>query len=725
MQTSNTSTRSRNTRAAGTGTRTRRAGASAGAEGARTRAGGARARTGTGARAGAGTAAGPRPGGRPGTRAAAAAARAAAEERQPDVPAVAEVEVPVAEVPQVEPVAIVEPVVEVAEEANEAVVAAGGGGAGGNEADAEEDDADLFGNDAGGANGVAIGADARARMEDVAPDRERRDGPRRDGHMRNLPAGVPMGRPNAIRRFDGPPPPFRRFNIPPPPMMDRRMGANMEYNMDLDEPVSPEEAFENCLKDVLKLTDQQIDTLVDDGYTCINEILYWDYEGIAKYVSAKQKQHLDRGGCNFSRHNQNKLQALAWWATDRHQRGYDIDVERFDDETLRDYIAEARNEYEEKELAKNNQPTKPDKFKHNCWITWEEAIFNYLGQLVNARGIPLSYVIYQKGTNQYGVTRPEEKEKVYNAKVEGNIFSRDTQKVLKLLQELTLDTPAADWIKGIECGRAAMEALQRHFDGESEGDRRKTQARAEIETLYYRNEHSFSFERYATKLKNCFDILERYKVPMHEEEKVNTLLNRIQTSSQDLKTEISICRNSHNKSFIEAVTFMQTGISRLFPHNQSRNRRRQINAYGRGDRGGRFGGRNSSRGRGRGGRNGYRRDNNDNRGYKRKNDDKYENGVDISDRTRFFNDDEWRKLSYQTRDLIHNDPDRIKRLNERNSRRRGASAATTVTDHQSDRNSNSSRSGPPNGSRAVSGAKTSGSVTSGSEITYDQYGNSK
>ncbi len=173
---------------------------------------------------------------------------------------------------------------------------------------------------------------------------------------------------------------------------------------------------------------------------------------------------------------------------------------------------------------------------------------------------------------------------------------------------------------------------------------------------------------------------------------------------------------------------MQTGISRIFPQYQPRTRRRQIHASGRGGRGGRgrgFGGRNS-RGRGRGGR-GYRSDyrsDNGKRKYNDKYDSTYENGVDISDKTRYYSDEEWNRLSFSTRDQIHNDPGRKRAIEERKRQRakRGASAAT-VSDYNSSTNNN--RSGPPNGSRAVSVARTSGSVTSGSELTYDQYGNSK
>ena len=74
-----------------------------------------------------------------------------------------------------------------------------------------------------------------------------------------------------------------------------------------------------------------------------------------------------------------------------------------------------------------------------------------------------------------------------------------------------------------------MEALQTHFEGEAEGQRKKAQAQSDLDSLFYRNEQSFSFEKFVTKLKKCFGILEQYKVPKHEEEKVKLLLQKIQT----------------------------------------------------------------------------------------------------------------------------------------------------------------------------------------------------
>ena len=78
---------------------------------------------------------------------------------------------------------------------------------------------------------------------------------------------------------------------------------------------------------------------------------------------------------------------------------------------------------------------------------------------------------------------------------QGNIFSRDTKKVLAILKELTVYTDAETWIKGKSCGQEAMMAFQNKYDGKSEGERRKQVAEDELKRFFYRNEITFSFEK--------------------------------------------------------------------------------------------------------------------------------------------------------------------------------------------------------------------------------------
>ena len=46
-----------------------------------------------------------------------------------------------------------------------------------------------------------------------------------------------------------------------------------------------------------------------------------------------------------------------------------------------------------------------------------------------------------------------------------------------------------------------MLTLQNHYDGKSECKRRKQVAKDDLKRLFYRNETTFSFEKYITKIK--------------------------------------------------------------------------------------------------------------------------------------------------------------------------------------------------------------------------------
>ena len=70
-----------------------------------------------------------------------------------------------------------------------------------------------------------------------------------------------------------------------------------------------------------------------------------------------------------------------------------------------------------------------------------------------------------------------------------------------------------------------MQELQAHYDDSSEGARRKQVARADLKKIFYKNETTFTFEKYVTNLKGIFNVLEKYGVPLYEENMVEHLLD--------------------------------------------------------------------------------------------------------------------------------------------------------------------------------------------------------
>ena len=68
-----------------------------------------------------------------------------------------------------------------------------------------------------------------------------------------------------------------------------------------------------------------------------------------------------------------------------------------------------------------------------------------------------------------------------------------------------------------------MSALQNHYDGKSEGEQRKSVAKDNPKRIFYRNQPTFSFEKYLTNMIQTLNMLENYNVPLYEENKLRQL----------------------------------------------------------------------------------------------------------------------------------------------------------------------------------------------------------
>ena len=504
----------------------------------------------------------------------------------------------------------------------------------------------------------------------------------------------------------------------------------------------PQQDFQDCLANVLNFNARQITTLVGDGFERAEDLVGWTYPEIKTWCADKTKLHLNRGGCTYGDLRVKSLQGLAWWCNDRQLRGRAIDLAAdFDNTVLVDSREEAKLEYEEEQ----QEPVvdKPKAFDPKKWHDWSESVDNYFTSMKNPRGIPYSYVIRVEPPTIPLAQMDRDQEKIYNAQLVGNMFNRDNKFVDQVLKELIVGTDAEHWAKGKRGAREKMIALRDHYDGRAEGERRKSVANADLDKLFYRNESTFSFDKFVTKMKEGFNTLEKYEVPVHEENKVKMLLDKIQCPNQELKSEVILCRSTHN-NFSDASTYLQTAVTRIFPSFQPSSgrygkRHREVNSAGRG-RGGR------GRGRGRGGRGGQ--------GKGKKPNSTIENGVDISDVTRWYSEKEFSKLSHDTRAYILNHEDRIKAVNAR-KKAKVASATTSAQrlDDESNRIISATITGTMhaleqraaqrpqyslNGNRSVSGASrratppiqistATGTAVDNSDemsrVTYDHLGN--
>ena len=123
------------------------------------------------------------------------------------------------------------------------------------------------------------------------------------------------------------------------------------------------------------------------------------------------------------------------------------------------------------------------------------------------------------------------------------MFTRDSRKVIGILKELTLVNDAETWIKCLKCVRKAMQELQAHYDGTPEGAQRKKVSRSDLKKGFYKNENTFTFEKYVAKIKGVLNVLKKYGAPLYEEQMVENLLDQIMSPNTELKIEVNICRS--------------------------------------------------------------------------------------------------------------------------------------------------------------------------------------
>ena len=165
--------------------------------------------------------------------------------------------------------------------------------------------------------------------------------------------------------------------------------------------------------------------------------------------------------------------------------------------------------------------------------------------------------------------------------------------------------------------------------------------------MHYKDEKVFPFEKYATKLKENFYVLEKDK---HEDltgkQQVDTMLRGIQSTDPGITSAKVNVFQSYRGQFDKAAEFMSSLIANMHAAaqldyaNRHENKRRYISAMGSNDqRGGR--GRWASQGgrsRQRGGRGDGR--GRDGRGRGRNNERRtYANNVNITDPLRNFTSD--------------------------------------------------------------------------------------
>jgi hypothetical protein len=415
----------------------------------------------------------------------------------------------------------------------------------------------------------------------------------------------------------------------------------------------PDTEIGRICDNIIGFSVNQASALNANGWEDLSDLSGYTTSDIESWVTSISRLAVNRGGVTIASVRIRRLCALNYWVNRRILRGVDPIEEDFDAATLA--TAQADYPIDDMKREATDSVTKPESFVYDKWVDWQDSVITYLkGKKNVTKTIPLYYVIRPLLAP---VHPSEEDEIVFNANHVGAAFSSDNTTVHQILTELTNGTDADQWIKQhrrSQDGRAAWIGLCNHYDGPAEGDKRVAIARHDIKIVHYRNESSFSFEKYSTRLKSAFTTLATYNQPKSEVEKVEILLDQINTNDARLVTSIGICRDQHATTYEDACTYLSKEITTIYPQHQP-------NAFGK---------------RGKGGKKLQVRGVH---AVKTKGGKTTCNGVDLSDTTKYYSKFEFHKMGKEGRDYLNKCPKRkaSRAQHESNKRSRNSSAVTT------------------------------------------------
>ena len=326
-----------------------------------------------------------------------------------------------------------------------------------------------------------------------------------------------------------------------------------------------------------------------------------------------------------------KLKAVKFWVNKKLRENSPLDLVELNDEMIAKLIREMSVAKTGKES--DSKLYYPEAFNAADYKNWIKKVSNYLDSRKGKAGVPLSYVIRPENVDPFNA--PDEYTRaLWAASFDTDEYREDNREVYHLFKDLLTKTDGATWFEKVTDGdgRAAHLLLRDHYVGEAHDMRRAAAATAKLESLFWKSEASFPFEKYLTRMNEAFKELEDADQPMYVQQKVQFLLKSMRCDDIQVQTTMGIVRDRYSHDFEGACMALSRTISSRFALSDPNKGKRSIGAATT---------TTTKTGRGRGsGRSG-------NRGGRGNNTGKMKvvmNGVDVSDINRNFTTDEWDKL---------------------------------------------------------------------------------
>jgi len=251
------------------------------------------------------------------------------------------------------------------------------------------------------------------------------------------------------------------------------------------------------------------------------------------------------------------LRSLVLWVKDMARAGLDLSFE--DGTTKEEFLSEInasmlRQQRRQKQMkigesfhdAEFNTKLKTQ----SQWEKFVEELESTLGMIVGVKGVPLTYVIREIEEPEF-VEELDYDEAIINAvELTGEEYKIDAKTVHQIiLRNVHEDSDAYTYIKPLlrkRDGRMDMLALRDRYHNDATKQAIINSAKSTLSHLRYKNERSFSFEKFSARLQKAYDELEANGRKVDNGDIVDDLWARIQNT--DIQVYVSSLKVDYQRN---------------------------------------------------------------------------------------------------------------------------------------------------------------------------------
>ena len=240
-----------------------------------------------------------------------------------------------------------------------------------------------------------------------------------------------------------------------------------------------------------------------------------------------------------------RIKSLVLWVKDQERVGQAL---AFPGTTTQEQFRTALAESLERERRRKDQKKEGESYLDSSFITklksalqwekWAEELNTNLCQIIGVRGVPLTYVIREEDVPTFDASQPYDEAVINAMTLTGQEFQQDARTVHKIIMKnVHEDSDAYTYIKTLirhRNGRKDIKALRERYSSDATKQAIINKAKNDLQNLIYKNERSFSFEKFSSKLQKAYDELEDNGRAVNNMDIVDGLWKQIQATDIQL-----------------------------------------------------------------------------------------------------------------------------------------------------------------------------------------------